>query len=558
MNIRGKIILVVLPLIVTPLLFAGLIATLLARNGITGVATQFLQFKAEQIATYANGQWQLLQENDLETQPEYREAAVDAIGSFAAGVIRTDTELIFATGSDDADRTDRPAFLVGGVRAPDELDELQGELTQGWGRLSVAGAARVAYAAPFDPLEWTIYVTERESAFYESTMAIIRQIGLVLAVSVVVSLVLLIMFAAYLTKPLRTVVDAMTQIIETNDLSQRVDVLYRDETGRLAHTFNIMTDQLERAYEHIKSYAFRAATARLKEQKTRTMFQKYVPSDVIEQFFANPEQMLVGEDRVVSILFSDIRDFTALSEMMQPDRLVETLNRYFTVMVDTIMEHHGIVDKYIGDSIMALFGTPEKREDDARQSAYAALDMLDVLRDFNRWQQERDLPPFRIGVGVNYGVVTVGNIGTEKKLDYTVIGDMVNVASRLEGLTKQYRWPVIVSESVKRKVDSDIEAGRIRARLMDTVQVKGRATGLRVYGLGRSISGELVDAWELHNEGMELFYAREFDQARARFAEVLNRFPADRPATFMMNRCDELSTRQVGEGWNGVVAMSEK
>ncbi|MFW5689662.1 MAG: adenylate/guanylate cyclase domain-containing protein [Spirochaetota bacterium] len=562
-NIRGKIILVVLPLIVTPLLFAGLIATLLARNGITGVATQFLQFKTEQIVTYANGQWSLLEENALAERAEFREAVVDAIASFAGGVIRTDTELILAVDVDD-----ELGFLVGrsearGSEGADtagalDVSSLGSEPQPGWTRFSLGGIARVGYAARFEPLSWTIYVTERESTFYESTFAIIRQIGIVLGVSVAVALVLLIFFAGYLTRPLRKVVDAMTQIIETNDLSQRVDVLYKDETGRLAHTFNIMTDQLERAYDHIKSYAMRAATARLKEQKTRTMFQKYVPSDVIEQFFANPEKMLVGDNRVVSILFSDIRDFTSISEMMQPDQLVETLNRYFTVMVDAIMEHHGIVDKYIGDAIMALFGTPEKREDDARQSAYAALDMVEALKDFNRWQQQRGLPGFQIGVGLNYGVVTVGNIGTEKKLDYTVIGDMVNVASRLEGLTKRYRWPIVISESVRRKLDDDIERGDVYVRLFDSVQVKGRATGLRVYGLGRGLNQRDRDLWSIHNEGMERFYAREFAEAERLFLRVLERAPMDVPATLMRDRCSELGGQSLAENWDGVVALTDK
>lgn len=568
MSIRGKIILVVLPLIVTPLLFAGMIATLLARNGITGVATQFLQFKAEQVVTYANGQWNLLVENQLEGREEYRQAAVDAIATFAESVIRSETERIFAV---DSHR--RAIFAVGepaaGATAGTILTELppvlprrgtaaEGEFADGWLRFRLDGAERVAYAAGFAPLGWTLYVTEHEATFYEATWAIVRRVGIVLAVSVFLGLFLLVLLSGYLTRPLRKVVQTMRTIMETNDLSQRVEVLYNDETGTLAHTFNLMTDQLERAYEQIKAYALRAATARLKEQKTRTMFQKYVPNDVIEQFFANPEKMLVGENRVVSILFSDIRDFTTISEMMQPDVLVETLNRYFTLMVDTIMSHHGIVDKYIGDAIMALFGTPEKRDDDARESAYAALDMIDVLKEFNVWQQKRDLPPFSIGLALNYGVVTVGNIGSEKKLDYTVIGDMVNVAARLEGLTKKYRVPIIVSESVQRKLSDDIEAHRISSRLLDTVQVKGRASGLKIFTIARGLPDANREAWRMHNEAMELFYQREFAAARDLFAEARALTRADVPTALMEHRCADLLRSPAPAGWSGIVEMVEK
>ena len=554
MSIRSKIILVVLPLIVTPLLFAGMIATLLARNGITGVATQFLQFKAEQIAVYADGQWELLRENQLQDRPEFRNAAVNAIATFAESVVRSETELIYAIDQDGA------TAFAGGERLPP--DDAQTALVppgrEGWGRLTIVGIPRVSFAVPFEPFGWTIVVTEHEVAFYAPTAVIVRRVGIVLAVSVLAGITLLIVLSGYLTRPLRTVVRTMRSIMETNDLSQRVEVLYADETGVLAHTFNLMTDQLERAYDHIKSYALRAATARIKEQKTRTMFQKYVPSDVIEQFFSNPEGMLVGEHRMVSILFSDIRDFTTISEMMRPDELVETLNRYFTVMVDTIMSHHGIVDKYIGDAIMALFGTPERREDDVPQSAYAALDMVDSLGDFNRWQIQRQLTPFRIGVALNYGVVTVGNIGTEKKLDYTVIGDMVNVAARLEGLTKKYQVPIIVSESVHRKLTPDIDAGRISSRLLDTVQVKGRAAGLRIYAIARSLTRPNQEAWQIHNEAMELFYRREFEEARARFAAAHGIMQGDRPAVLMERRCAELISAPPPEDWLGLVKMEEK
>ena len=586
MSIRSKIILVVLPLIVTPLLFAGMIATLLARNGITGVATQFLQFKAEQIADYSAGQWNLLRENRLDDRPEFLEAAVEAIAAYANSVIRSETEFIFAIDPEGDQAFEAGVMMpidLAGERDPFPLLQRTGALEwlasldwsdeagpgdaqeldappgrAGWGRLSIGGVPRVSYAVAFEPFGWTIHVTEHESAFYASTWAIVRRVGIVLSISVAGGLLLLVILSGYLTRPLRNVVLAMRRIIETNDLSQRVDVLYNDETGTLAHTFNLMTDQLERAYDHIKAYALRAATAKLKEQKTRTMFQKYVPREVIEQFFAAPEKMLVGENRVVSILFSDIRDFTTISEMMPPDVLVETLNRYFTVMVDAIMSHHGIVDKYIGDAIMALFGTPEKRDDDAKQSAYAALDMVEALKDFNLWQERRELPPFRIGVALNYGVVTVGNIGTEKKLDYTVIGDMVNVAARLEGLTKKYRVPIIVSESVQRKLAGDIEAGRVCARLLDTVQVKGRSMGLKIYAIARTLDSKGRDAWHVHNEAMDLFYQREFDQAKDRFSAARALLESDAPAVMMERRCVEMLRTPPTDGWTGIVEMVDK
>ena len=186
--------------------------------------------------------------------------------------------------------------------------------------------------------------------------------------------------------------------------------------------------------------------------------------------------MLVGENRILSVLFSDIRSFTSISEKMKPDDLVSELNDYFSVMVDIIMDRKGIVDKYIGDCIMAFFGAPKKHEDDALQSVLAGMDMLEALDGFNAGQEKRGKPPFHIGVGINYGVVTVGNMGTEKKMDYTVIGDAVNLASRLEGLTKHYHQPLIFSESLLSKV-KDV----MPWRFLDTVAVKGKKTGVKIF-----------------------------------------------------------------------------
>ena len=222
--------------------------------------------------------------------------------------------------------------------------------------------------------------------------------------------------------------------------------------GNTLHTFNLMIDELQRAYDQIKSYAFDAVLAQKKEQGIRNIFQKYVPQDLITQFFENPEQMLVGNNRRLAVLFSDIRGFTGISESMRPDELVHSLNRYFSYMVDVIMEQRGIVDKYIGDAIMAFFGAPVATGKEPDQAIRAALRMVRALEQFNAEQLENGKPPFRIGIGTASGEVTVGNIGTDRKMDYTVIGDTANLASRLAGLTKYYGVPVLVTEKWRQTV----------------------------------------------------------------------------------------------------------
>ncbi|GAF86705.1 unnamed protein product, partial [marine sediment metagenome] len=277
----------------------------------------------------------------------------------------------------------------------------------------------------------------------------------------------------------------------------------------------------------------------------------YVPRDVIDQFFVNPEAMLVGDSRVLAVLFSDIRSFTTIAESLLPDEIVESLNGYFGTMVDVIMNRNGIVDKFIGDAIMAFFGAPVRHDDDALQAALSGLDMLDALDRFNSVQEETGRPQFKIGIGINYGVVTVGNIGSDKKMDYTVIGDMVNVASRLEELTKVYQQPLIFSESVFRKVE-----GTFPCRLIDRVAVRGRMEGVRIYTARKTLTESEKKAWDLHHQGMELYYKREFAKAADLFNSALDYLSGDTVLEILITRCRQYAEYPPDDEWSGVVLLS--
>ena len=396
-------------------------------------------------------------------------------------------------------------------------------------------------------------VSEEEAAFYrEVTEITIRNI-IVLGISILVSLVMLLFFTGFITGPLTRVVSTMRGIISDNDLSARVAVEYRDEIGELAHTFNIMVGELQKAYEQIKGFAFKAVLAQKNEHKIRNIFQKYVPKDVIDGLFANPESMLVGENRVLAVLFSDIRSFTTISEGYMPDELVTALNSYFELMVDIIMEHGGIIDKYIGDAIMAFFGAPVKHKNDALNAVAVALKMQNSLREFNRGQEEKGKPKFITGIGINYGVVTVGNIGSQKKMDYTVIGDMVNLGSRLEGLTKPYKQEVIFSESVFRKVKDTYPC-----RLVDRVQVKGKTVGENIYTAYEERNPLREQVLKIHHAAMARYYAQDFSGARQYFQAILKLLPDDFLALMYTERCDRYIETPPPAGWNGVEILTSK
>lgn len=552
MSIRLKIILVVLPLIIVTLLLAGVTSYFSATNGITRVAKEFMDFKSYELEKYAYSQWDLLVENNLTDRPEMVLATQQGVESFARSIIRSDTEIILAVDEKGVVQMATSPIEI----KPEELSFIQQAAQERKTELLtpvLGGVERVARGFYFEPFRWYFLVTEEKSAYYRDVNKITQQTIYLLAGASIAAVLLLWIFTQILMRPLVKVVATMQGIIRSGDLSHRVEVEYQDEIGELSHTFNLMIGELERAYKQIKKYAFEAVLAQKKEQRIRHIFQKYVPQELIDKFFANPESMLVGDNRVLSILFSDIRSFTTISEAMAPDDLVNCLNRYFSSMVDIIMNRKGIIDKYIGDAIMAFWGAPVKHDDDALQSVLAGLDMMDEVEVFNAHQREIGKPEFRIGIGINYGVVTVGNIGCERKMDYTVIGDMVNLASRMEGLTKTYHQPILISESLHMKVQDALPC-----RLLDTVAVKGKTRGVKIFTVRRSLKPEEERVWSLHNEGMELYYARKFKEAERKFKAVLEIDPEDFNARQLLDRCIEYGKDPPPEGWDGVEVMKTK
>ena len=560
MKIRSKIILVVLPVFIAALSLYQTATDYSARTGITRIAQNFLNFKASQVKKYAEGQWNLLVENDFAGRDDMVEAAKNAVLLYAQSLILSDTEVILAL--DDEGNTvmaTSPLDIKGNEREA-VLSIVKSE-EPGIFNVELGGEERVFTAFYFTPFNWYILLTETEKAFFKDADRIRFQTLLALAITSVFSVVSLIFLARHLTNPLGRVVDAMKDITSGGELTSRVEVEYRDETGKLATAFNLMISELEKAYAHIKRYAFEAVLAGKKEQRIRHIFQKYVPKDLIDKFFASPESMLVGENRELAILFSDIRSFTTISEKMAPDDLVNSLNRYFSGQVDIIMNRNGIVDKYIGDAIMAFWGAPVKHEDDALQAVLSGLDMIDAVKTFNENQKKIGKPEFQIGIGINFGIVTVGNIGSERKMDYTVIGDMVNLASRMEGLTKTYHAELLISETLYDAISQHTgneNSGALYYRLLDTVAVKGKTKGVKIYTAKKSLEAEEAKAWEIHNQGMEHYYRRDFRAAASCFQEALGLLSGDFNATSLLERCKEYAVSPPPLDWDGVEVMNSK
>jgi len=294
------------------------------------------------------------------------------------------------------------------------------------------------------------------------------------------------------------------------------------------------------------------------EKRIRRAFSRFVPEQIIDSLVMQADdsgdKLGVGETRAVAILFSDIRSFTNISEKNKPDVLVAFLNRYFSTMVEIIKKHGGTIDKFIGDAIMAEFGTPVSYEDNCRRAVSAAYEMREALDSVELG--ELVLPDgmkFEIGIGIHYGDVIVGSIGSKDKTDYSVIGDNVNLASRLEGLTKTYGSQIIVSESVL----EDAGEAAFSFRHLDDVRVKGKKNAVPIYAVDRSEEELPVAYKDAYVKGMDLYKQGIWNLAKDYFTKALTFVSEDKAAKLMLSRCEEF-IKNPPENWDGAIAFLTK
>lgn len=291
----------------------------------------------------------------------------------------------------------------------------------------------------------------------------------------------------------------------------------------------------------------------------KNAFSKYVPEKVVQQLLVKPELLaLGGEERVMTVLFADLAGFTSISEGMAPTDLVYLLNEYLTEMTGIILDEGGIVDKFEGDAIMAEFGAPLPLEDHADCAVRAGLMMQQRLRQLRTEWRKKGLPEMRCRMGINTGPMVVGNMGSDQVFDYTVIGDAVNLASRLEGANKHYNTHLMISEFTRK----ELTPGVFRTRLLDIIRVKGKNEAVRVYEvLGEASepmepeTGAYIKAYE---EGFKAYLARDFNTARNSFLKALSIRPDDPASLELIERMDGLDPGRLPEKWDGSIALTSK
>jgi len=302
---------------------------------------------------------------------------------------------------------------------------------------------------------------------------------------------------------------------------------------------------------------YRYMTEERERKKVRGAFQYYLNASVVEQMLKDPEKLkLGGEKKDLTVLFSDIRGFTSISEHMTPERLVKFLNEYLTKMTDIVFKYDGLLDKYMGDAIMAIWGAPLDQSDHPLRACYTALEMVEELRLLqHKWATE-GMPRLNIGIGINAGPMVVGNMGSERRFDYTVMGDSVNLGSRLEGLNKLYGTNIIISEMTYERVQ-----GEILGRELALVRVKGKDQPVKIYELLSRRAKTLPEQKALAEEfqaALGEYRNRNWETARKIFQSILERYPADGPARLYVERCQTLEKTPPPEDWDGVYTMTTK
>jgi adenylate cyclase len=288
-----------------------------------------------------------------------------------------------------------------------------------------------------------------------------------------------------------------------------------------------------------------------REKRIKGAMSRYMSKDIVDRLLEDPEQQgLGGIQSQATTMFADIRGFTGIAEGMTAGQTVEFLNEYFGLMAEVIFENHGVLDKYIGDAIMAVFGVPYPQEDDAVRAVRTALQMRSVLAAINARRSSAELDPIRIGIGVCTGDVVSGNIGSEKRMDYTVIGDVVNTASRLEGLTTKYGTDILISESTREAIGK-----HFTVRPVDLVLFKGKKKPVHVFEVLGQQDTRLSAAEECFCRGLELYRQKDFDEAARLFAEG---WQGDLLCRVFLDRCRFLQQNPPSNDWNGVWVSETK
>ena len=361
--------------------------------------------------------------------------------------------------------------------------------------------------------------------------------------------------------------DYLPKPFAADELIARVQVLLRmkkaeDQSRELNRQLQDALDEQVIAYQELKTTKLKLAETEAANRLTR-LFEKFVPKGFLERIAPEGLESLrfgTAESDEATILFSDIRSFTDLSEPLSPQELMDFLNEYLKMMNMSIMVNHGFVDKFIGDAVMAIFDRTEQSSNDARNALNAGMGMLQVLGTMNHKRKRQGQIPISIGIGIHTGPVVFGTLGFEERMDSTVLGDAVNLASRLESLTKYYEASLLFSDQTFEALGDEKE--NLLIRKIDTVMVKGRKQPVTIYELFNSDSPDVQSAKKMVMQSLEeplsLYRQKKWMEAEQLFTDLARNQPLDSLPTIYVERCQNLLENSPSDDWAGVHVFNEK
>ncbi len=294
------------------------------------------------------------------------------------------------------------------------------------------------------------------------------------------------------------------------------------------------------------------------KKRIKSMFQNYLSPSVVNELLHDPNMLrLGGERKIATSFFSDIKNFTTVSENLQPEELVTYLNEYLSALTDVVLKYNGYLDKYEGDAIVAVFGIPIEQRDHSLRACFAAIDIQNRLMKLRKRWKKQGKPLFETRIGINSGPMIAGNIGGANRFDYTAIGDSVNLAARLEGANKIYGTSIMISEATFTAIHK-----HIWCRELDFIRVKGKAKPVRIYEIIDRKTNQLGNVQKAYLEcylkGLERYRNREISEAQNSFQKALEIYPADGPSIELVRRCKLFAENPLPENWDGVFEMTTK
>jgi adenylate cyclase len=310
------------------------------------------------------------------------------------------------------------------------------------------------------------------------------------------------------------------------------------------------------ALNYVGIVSYRFFFEEREKKKVRAAFGQYVAPGVVDRLLREPDLLrLGGDEKDLTAMFTDIRGFTAISEGLSPSALVELLNEYLSEMTEVIFRNWGTLDKYIGDAIMAFWGAPFPQPDHAERACRAALDMLQVLKKLQEKWLAEGRSQINIGIGINTGPMVVGNMGSNRRFNFTIMGDNVNLASRLEGINKEFGTRLVISEYTYQAAGKNLVV-----RELDLIRVQGKMRPVRIYEL-LALDNErekYIDLVERFQQGLECYRGGQWEAATEIFDKLVQDYPTDKPSRVFLDRCQHLMGQPPEGVWDGVFTMTTK